>query len=211
MELENTPHPVSNGMSAGDAQRLMATAIAQQTGKTVEEVLIFLQGQAIPKEELLEEVPAPKKVPVVSNVKPQPTVVPSKPVVAKNTDQVIRTEDDGFVVTEELTEEEAPVELLNKIAQEDDMQDFSGTIREGSMVKVTYHRDQGVKGRLQFVGRKGKVVRKIGNENATIYMVEFDAGKVPEVRKDPKTGKIQKGYKIKKLQGTFDDTEIELA
>lgn len=202
MELEQDPHGPSKGMSAIDAQRLMAIAIAQQTGKPVEEVLAFLGAQAMAVPATLttpqEQTQASLPLPIASVV----SVIP----VAQRP-----AEEDGFIVTEEYDEENAPIDLINKIEAQENTQDWSGTIREGSNVKVTYHRDQGVKGRLQWVGKIGTVVRKLGNENATIYEVEFVAGKIPETRRNPKTGKLQKGFKMKKLQGTFDDTEIELA
>lgn len=218
----NDPHyvPDSKGASGDTGKYLQAVALAQSSGRSVEECLAFL-GVNKPATVATQLVPVSNKpegeLPEVLKDKVVPLPVEESLVTDEEAKELAPVKPvkevpaDGFVVTEEYDEADAPEDLINKVTEQEVVQDWSGTIREGSKVKVTWHRDEGVRGRLQWVGKIGKVIRKIGNENATIYEVEFAAGKIPQVRRNPKTGKLQKGFRMKKLSGLFDATEIALA
>ena len=206
-ELIPSPHQPSKGMGADGAKYLQAVSIAQSTGKSVEEVLAFMGVDApVNAPAPIPAAPAPvAQTPEVSEEEFIPEV--TKPKAAP---KPAKAPEDGFYVTEEVDPKDATEQDLAKLAaQEADLEDYSGIIREGSIVKVVYQ-PSGGRG-INWKGRKGKVKRIIGNEHAKIYVVEFAAGKVPAIRLNKKTGKLEKGYNIKKLENTFDVEDIELA
>jgi len=184
---------------ASDPRLAMAQMIATQTGKTIEEVLSFMGNPApvaaaVPvevfEEEILEEV---------KGSKPAKVVVPVQAV----------PEDDKFIVTEIVNLEDASESDLNKLAleEEEEENDWTGKIRVGSKVKIVY---QVSASRINWVGKKGKVTRIIGNEAAKVFDVEFTGGKIPKIRLNKKTGKLERGYEKKVIRNTFSEDQIEL-
>ncbi|MGH7974776.1 MAG: hypothetical protein ACREBR_04575 [bacterium] len=186
-----------------DPKLAMARMIAQQTGKSLEEVMAFMGTSApatapaaIPVEsapagEILEEVPASK---------PAKVVVPVAEVPG----------DDKFIVTEIVDLEDASEADLDRLAkeEEDAEQDWSGKIRVGSRVKIIY---QVSASRINWIGKKGKVTRIVGNEAAKVFDVEFQGGKIPKIRLNKKTGKLERGYEKKVIRNTFSEDQLELA
>ena len=182
----------------------MAKVIAAQTGKPLEEVLAFM-GASSPT-----PAPAPAAVPVtiadeaevleeVKDSKPAKVLVPVADVV----------DDDKFIVLETVELEDASEADLDKLAEEEEeQQDWSGKIRQGSKVKVVY---QVSASRINWIGKKGKVIRIIGNESAKVFDVEFQGGKIPKIRLNKKTGKLEKGYIKKVIRNTFSEDQLELA
>lgn len=198
--------PDSKGASGAMGKYLQAVALAAQLGKSVEEVLAFLG--ALPTSEV--------GVPVVSKtVVSVPATVPvteetveisadAKIVVPKEVPQ-----EDKFIVTEIVDLKDASEADLDKIAkeEEDEEQDWSGKIRVGSKVRIVY---QVSASRINWVGKKGKVTRIVGNEAAKVYDVEFTGGKIPKVRLNKKTNKLERGYEKKVIRNTFSEDQVEL-
>lgn len=186
---------------ATDPRLAMAQTIAAQTGKTLEEVLSFM-GPAVsapaPAAPLIEIFEEPLEE--VKGAKPAKVAVPVTEVPG----------DDKFVVTEIMNVEDASEADLDKLAQEeeDEAQDWSGKIRLGSRVKIVY---QVSASRINWIGKKGKVVRIVGNEAAKVFDVEFQGGKIPKIRLNKKTGKLERGYEKKVIRNTFSEDQIELA
>jgi hypothetical protein len=183
-----------------DPRLAMAQLIAGQTGKTIEEVLAFMGPAAAapaPAPQVLEEQPILEEI---HDVKPAKVVVPVTEVPG----------DDKFVVTEIVNLEDASEADLDKLAQEeeDDAQDWSGKIRVGSKVKIVY---QVAASRINWIGKKGKVTRIVGNESAKVFDVEFQGGKIPKIRLNKKTGKLERGYEKKVIRNTFSEDQIELS
>lgn len=216
--MEFVPRPAdapkdSRGAGADVGKMLQAAALAAQLGKSVEEVLAFMGAststvtlptvlpQVAPvataeapieifEEEILEEV---------KGSKPAKVVVPVQAV----------PEDDKFIVTEIVNLEDASESDLDKLAkeEEEDENDWTGKIRVGSKVKIVY---QVSASRINWVGKKGKVTRIIGNEAAKVFDVEFTGGKIPKIRLNKKTGKLERGYEKKVIRNTFSEDQIEL-
>lgn len=160
---------------AADPRLAMAQTIASQTGKTVEEVLFFMGSAPTTPTvapQILEEQPILEEI---KDVKPPKVVVPVSEV----------PEDDKFIVTEIVNLEEATEADLDKLAkeEEDEENDWTGKIRVGSKVKIVF---QVSASRINWVGKKGKVVRIVGNEAAKVYDVEFTGGKIPKIRLNKK-------------------------
>lgn len=185
---------------AADPKITMAQLIASQTGKTLEEVLAFMGAapftsiptppQVIEEQPLLEEV---------KDAKPAKVVVPVAEVPG----------DDKFIVTEIVNIEDASEADLDKLAaEEEDENDWTGKIRVGSKVKIVY---QVSASRINWIGKKGKVTRVVGNEAAKVFDVEFTGGKIPKIRLNKKTGKLERGYEKKVIRNTFSEDQIELA
>jgi hypothetical protein len=193
---------VTAAATAADPKIAMAKTIAAQTGKSVEEVLVFLGGATpsvtpVPLPEVLVEQEVLEEV---KDAKPAKVAVPVSAV----------PEDDKFVVTEIVDLEEASEADLDKLAaeEEDAQQDWSGKIRVGSRVKVVY---QVSASRINWIGKKGKVTRIVGNESAKVFDVEFQGGKIPKIRLNKKTGKLERGYIKKVIRNTFSEDQLELA
>jgi hypothetical protein len=189
---------VTLAAKAADPRLAMAQTIATQTGKTVEEVLAFMGPVAaapapveVFEEEILDEV---------KGSTPAKVVVPVAAI----------PEDDKFIVTEIVDLKDASEADLDKIAkdEEDEQNDWTGKIRVGSKVKIVF---QVSASRINWVGKKGKVVRIVGNESAKVYDVEFTGGKIPKIRLNKKTGKIERGYEKKVIRNTFSEDQVELA
>lgn len=199
--LERDPNdpayvPNSPGMNADQAK-----AFASQTGKTLEEVLAFMGTSvpapaATPAPQVLEEQPILEEV---KDAKPAKVVVPVTEVPG----------DDKFIVTEIVDLEDATEADLNKLAleEEEEENDWTGKIRVGSKVKVVY---QVSASRINWIGKKGKVVRIVGNEAAKVFDVEFAGGKIPKIRLNKKTGKLERGYEKKVIRNTFSEDQLEL-
>lgn len=208
----------SKGMTADTAKYFQAVALAGQMGKTVEEVLAFM-GIAVPKGTVgtitaVNSIPihAPAAVVVeednfvaepleeVTNATPAKVVVPVAEVPG----------DDKFIVTEIVDLQDATESDLNKLAleEEEEENDWTGKIRVGSKVKIVY---QVSASRINWIGKKGKVTRIIGNEAAKVFDVEFQGGKIPKIRLNKKTGKLERGYEKKVIRNTFSEDQIELA
>lgn len=192
---------VTTAAKAADPRIAMAQLIASQTGKTVEEVLAFM-GATAPAPapaapQVLEEQPILEEV---ADAKPAKVVVPVTEVPG----------DDKFVVTEIVNVEDATEADLNKLALEEEEaeQDWSGKIRVGSKVKIIY---QVSASRINWIGKKGKVTRIVGNEAAKVFDVEFQGGKIPKIRLNKKTGKLERGYEKKVIRNTFSEDQLELA
>jgi len=177
-----------------DPRIVTAQLIADQTGKTVAEVLLFM-GSSVPAVLQVEEhlildgpatLPARVEVPVAE--------IP---------------DGDKFIVTEVIDIEDASYADLDKLAKEEDdgENNWSGKIREGSKVKIVY---QVSASRMNWVGKKGKVVRVVGNEAAKVFDVEFSGGKIPKIRLNKKTGKLERGYEKKVIRNTFSEDQLEL-
>jgi|SRR5579872_4691364 len=193
---------------AADPRLAMAQTIASQTGKTVEEVLAFM-GPA-PAAPVATAPVAPAAAPIeifeeetleeIKDSKPAKVAVPVAAV----------PEDDKFIVTEIVNLEDASEADLDKIAkdEEDEENDWSGKIRVGSKVKIVF---QVSASRINWVGKKGKVVRIVGNESAKVYDVEFTGGKILKVRVNKKTGKLERGYIKKVIRNTFSEDQVALA
>lgn len=179
-----------------DPQIAMARLIASQTGKTLEEVLTFMGGVSKPAPVAdVEDKPILEEV----ETKPAKVVVPVTEVLG----------DDKFIVTEIVNLEDASEADLNKLAAEEEEQenDWSGKIRVGSKVKIVY---MVAASRINWVGKKGKVTRIIGNEAAKVFDVEFQGGKIPKIRLNKKTGKLERGYEKKVIRNTFSEDQLEL-
>jgi len=192
---------VATAAKAADPRLAMAQTIAAQTGKTIEEVLSFM-GPAVsaPVPAAPAEIFAEEPLEEIKDAKPAKVVVPVAEVPG----------DDKFVVTEIVNLEDASEADLDKLAQEeeDETQDWSGKIRVGSKVKIIY---QVSASRINWIGKKGKVTRIIGNEAAKVFDVEFQGGKIPKIRLNKKTGKLERGYEKKVIRNTFSEDQIELA
>lgn len=189
----------------------MAKVIAAQTGKSLEEVLAFMGASNPVPASTPIPAPAPAAIPApvveetelleeAKNEKPAKVLVPVADVV----------DDDKFVVLETVELEDASEADLDKLAEEEDdaQQDWSGKIRVGSKVKIIYQVNAS---RINWVGKKGKVVRIVGNEAAKVFDVEFQGGKIPKIRLNKKTGKLEKGYIKKLIRNTFSEDQLELA
>jgi hypothetical protein len=209
--------PDSKGAGADVGKMLQAVALAQQLGKSVEEVLAFLgttSNVAVPATPAQTVVPQPTielpealkgltlPLPVVEESEvtddEAKALAPIKPVK--------EVPSDGFVVTEVVDAKEATEKELDELFPEEE-NNWDGKIREGSKVKVTYS----VPGsRIKWQGKVGKVIRVIGNEKAKVYEVEFKGQKIAKVRINKKTGKLERGFVNKRLVTTFDQEDIEL-
>lgn len=208
--------PDSKGAGADVAKMLQAVALAQQLGKSVEEVLAFMgtsSNVAVPVVPAQTVVPQPlvKLPPVLKDAKVfLPTEEATEaPVDAKAKAPASKeTPADGFIVTEVVDIKDATEQELDQAFPDEDENNWDGKIREGSKIKVTYN----VPGsRIKWAGKIGKVIRVIGNEQARVYEVEFKGQKIAKVRINKKTGKLERGYENKKLCTTFDQEDIELA
>jgi hypothetical protein len=208
----------SKGAGADVGKMLQAVALAQQLGKSVEEVLAFMgTASTVPVVPAQTVVPqsAPELPPALQDAKVfLPTddaagVVPedakeAAPKVAPKAKAV--ADDTGFIVTEEVDAAQATEKELDELFPEEE-NNWDGKIREGSKVRITYS----VPGsRIKWTGKIGKVIRIIGNEKAKVYEVEFKGQKIPKVRLNKKTGKLERGYINKKLVTTFDTEDLEL-
>jgi len=220
MEYIPSPHQDSKGASADVGKMLQAVALAQQLGKSVEEVLAFMGTPST--------VPVPPVVPaqtVVPQSAPElpPALQDAKVFLPEDADVVIEepkqenkakatskakavADETGFIVTEEVDAAQATEKELDELFPEEE-NNWDGHIREGSKVRITYS----VPGsRIKWTGKIGKVIRIIGNEKAKVYEVEFKGQKIPKVRLNKKTGKLERGYINKKLVTTFDTEDLEL-
>jgi hypothetical protein len=220
MEYIPSPHQDSKGASADVGKMLQAVALAQQLGKSVEEVLAFMGTPST--------VPVPPVVPaqtVVPQSAPElpPALPDAKVFLPEDADVVIEepkqenkakatskakavADETGFIVTEEVDAAQATEKELDELFPEEE-NNWDGHIREGSKVRITYS----VPGsRIKWTGKIGKVIRIIGNEKAKVYEVEFKGQKIPKVRLNKKTGKLERGYINKKLVTTFDTEDLEL-
>lgn len=215
------PHATENGKgaSADVGKYLQAAALAAQLGKSVEEVLAFMgtskpvvvptaqtitslpqESQSLPQELLdkagILEIPDEP----VQEIKPNAKAAASK--------KELVADESGFVVTEVVDAVDATeAELDEAMPPEEEDNDWSGKIREGAKVKITW---QAPGSKIKWEGKKGKVIRVIGNEQAKVYEVEFAAGKIAKTRLNQKTGKLERGYITKKFQGTFSEDQLEL-
>jgi hypothetical protein len=216
--MELVPRPAdapkdSRGAGADVGRMLQAAALASQLGKSVEEVLAFM-GTSAPA-----GIHIPQAVPAVA---PE-AVVPAEIFVEEPLEEVKGTKppkvavpvaeipgDDKFIVTEIVNIEDASESDLNKLAleEEEEENDWSGKIRVGSKVKIVY---QVSASRINWIGKKGKVTRIVGNEAAKVFDVEFTGGKIPKIRLNKKTGKLERGYEKKVIRNTFSEDQIELA
>ena len=186
---------VTTAAKQADPRLAMAQLIASQTGKTVDEVLAFM-GNPVPAPQVLDEQPILEEI---ADTKPAKVVVPVTEVPG----------DDKFIVTEIVNLEDASEADLDKLAaEEEDENDWSGKIRVGSKVKIIY---QVSASRINWIGKKGKVTRVVGNESAKVFDVEFTGGKIPKIRLNKKTGKLERGYEKKVIRNTFSEDQIELA
>ena len=186
---------VTTAAKQADPRLAMAQLIASQTGKTVDEVLAFM-GNPVPAPQVLDEQPILEEI---ADTKPAKVVVPVTEVPG----------DDKFIVTEIVNLEDASEADLDKLAaEEEDENDWSGKIRVGSKVKIIY---QVSASRINWIGKKGKVTRIVGNESAKVFDVEFTGGKIPKIRLNKKTGKLERGYEKKVIRNTFSEDQIELA
>lgn len=222
MELVQRPDDApkdSKGAGADVGKMLQAVALAQQLGKSVEEVLAFMgaastvpvPAQTVVPQPPVELPPALQDAKVFLPVDEAADVVPEdakEAAPAKATPKAKAVADDtGFVVTETVDAEQATEKELDELFPEEE-NNWDGKIREGSKVRVTYS----VPGsRIKWQGKIGKVIRIIGNEKAKVYEVEFKGQKIPKVRMNKKTGKLERGYINKRLVTTFDTEDIELA
>jgi hypothetical protein len=216
------PSFVSDSRGAGSdvGKMLQAVALAQQLGKSVDEVLAFMGTTsnvavpATPAQTVVPQLPV-ELPPALQDVKlslpteevPTDTVFEA-PISAKA--KVVALKEvpaDGFVVTETVELKDATEQELDQAFPDEDENNWDGKIREGSKIKVTYN----VPGsRIKWAGKIGKVIRVIGNEQAKVYEVEFKGQKIAKVRINKKTGKLERGYENKKLCTTFDQEDIEL-
>jgi hypothetical protein len=216
-EFLKSPHEPSKGISADGAKYLQAVALAQQMGKTVEEVLAFMGitapasvvAQTAKPEGEEEELPSLLKDKVLSLPPVEEETIPedakAKAVVSK---KAVVSDETGFVVTEVIDPADASEADLARISEQEEQENnWDGKIREGSKVRVV-HSAPG--SRIKWTGKIGKVVRIIGNENAKVYEIEFKGQKIPKIRLNKKTGKLEKGYENKRLCTTFDTEDIEL-
>jgi len=194
-----------------DTRTAMAQLIADQTGKSVEEVLAFMgpaakSAQAAAPKPVLQPLPEVKVVPLPV-VEEESVVTDEEAKALAPIKPVKEVPADGFVVTEIVDVEDASQAELDQAFPEEDENDWSGKIREGSKVKVVYCNPSS---KIKWQGKVGKVVRVIGNEKAKVYEVEFKGQKIQKVRLNKKTGKLERGYENKKLVTTFDQEDIEL-
>ena len=211
----NDPHYVPDSKGAGTdvGKMLQAVALAQQLGKSVEEVLAFMGTTSNVSVPTITSTPQPV-APLPEILKDKMIPLPAEEVVtdeeAKELAPVKPVKEvpaDGFVVTEVIDPKDATQAELDQAFPEEEENDWSGKIREGSKVRVT-HVAPG--SRIRLTGKIGKVTRVIGNEKAKVYEVEFKGQKIQKVRLNKKTGKLERGYENKKLSFTFDQEDIEL-
>lgn len=207
--------PGAAGPAVTDPKIAMAKVLAQQSGKTFEEALAFLGGptpadQMTPPPTKASTPPVEEEVVVEEVVEEVLDEVPTPKAKAKKASPVITKNANGTeeVIIQTLDDEEADDTTLEQL-NEEEFEEYDGKIRVGSKVVVTY--DPPIGGRINWKGRKGIVVRIIGSEKAKVYEVEFPKGKFPFTRRNKKTGKIEKGFTIKKIRNTFDSENIELA
>jgi hypothetical protein len=211
--------PDSKGAGQDVGKMLQAVALAQQLGKSVEEVLAFMGAPStVPIPPAITSVPQPipELPPALKGAKVFLPVdeaagveVPEEnKVKAKETPKAkVVADESGFVVTEVVDAEQATEKELDELFPDEEENNWDGKIREGSKVRVTYS----VPGsKIKWQGKIGKVIRIIGNEQAKVYEVEFKGQKIPKVRLNKKTGKLERGYINKKLVTTFDVEDIEL-
>lgn len=214
----NDPHyvPDSKGASGDTGKYLQAVALAQTSGRSVEECLAFL-GVSKPEGVASALSSASQSVP------PLPKELENKTILLPIEESLVTDEEakelapvkpvkevpaDGFVVTEVIDPEQATPAELDQAFPEEDENDWSGKIREGSKVKVVYSNPSS---KIKWQGKVGKCIRVIGNEKAKVYEVEFKGQKIAKVRLNKKTGKLERGYMNKRLVTTFDQEDIELA
>jgi uncharacterized protein YxjI len=199
----------SKGAGADVGKILQATALAAQLGKSVEEVLAFM-GTSAPSISLPQVAPPMSKaempVVVAQEEEVEEGEIEVKPVAKAKAREVPA---DGFVVTESLDVSEASEADLQKLseAEQEEENNWDGKIREGSKVKVVYQVNAS---KINWVGKKGKVIRIVGNEHAKVFEVEFSGRKVAKVRLNKKTGKLERGYENKPLRTTFSEDQLEL-
>ena len=204
---DNAPQD-SKGASADTGKYLQAVALAGQLGKTVEEVLAFM-GTSAPSQTAVPKPPQPLPISLKDKQVPVPvdddTVTADAAIVSAK--EVV--EDDKFIITEVVELEDASETDLNRLAQEEEEEenDWTGKIRVGSKVKIVYQVNAS---RINWVGKKGKVIRIVGNEAAKVFEVEFAGGKVPKIRLNKKTGKLEKGYEKKVIRNTFSEDQVEI-
>jgi hypothetical protein len=207
--------PDSKGASADVGKMLQAVALAQQLGKSVEEVLAFMGASSsipvVPSQTVVAkpegELPAVLKDKVLPLPVVEETVIEEEAKVLAPVKAVKEVPADGFVVTEVVDVKDATQAELDQAFPDEDENNWDGHIREGSKVRVT-HVAPG--SRIKLEGKIGKVTRVIGNEKAKVYEVEFKGQKIAKVRLNKKTGKLERGYENKKLSFTFDQEDIEL-
>jgi len=224
-EFIPSPHQDSKGAGADVGKMLQAAALAQQLGKSIEEVLAFMGAPStvpVPAVASQTVVPQPP-VELPPALKDAKAFLPTEEVIEVEANTVFEAppdakvkvkaaapkavaDDTGFIVTEEVDAEQATEKELDELFPEEE-NNWDGKIREGSKVRITYS----VPGsRIKWTGKIGKVIRIIGNEKAKVYEVEFKGQKIPKVRLNKKTGKLERGYINKKLVTTFDTEDLEL-
>lgn len=204
---------VTAAVKQTDPRVAMAQLIADQTGKSVDEVLAFMavpptaQTAVAKSKEALPEVLKGKTLPLP--VVEESEVVTDEDVKALAPVKPVKeVPSDGFVVTETIDPEQATQAELDQAFPEEEENDWSGKIREGSKVKVVYSNPTS---KIKWQGKIGKCIRIIGNERAKVYEVEFKGQKITKVRLNKKTGKLERGYENKRLVTTFDQEDVELA
>lgn len=213
----NDPHyvPDSKGASGDTGKYLQAVALAQSSGRSVEECLAFL-GVSKPEGVVTHTqglTSTPQPLPEVLKDKVVPLPVEESVVTDEEAKELAPVKSvkevptDGFVVTEVIDPSQATQAELDQAFPEEE-NNWDGKIREGSRVKVTYS----VPGsRIKWAGKIGKCIRVIGNEKAKVYEVEFKGQRIAKVRMNKKTNKLERGYENKRLVTTFDQEDVELA
>jgi hypothetical protein len=197
-----------------DPRLTMATLIASQTGKSVEEVLAFMGPAAADPAPVTPPVvaaPAKKEDPSVFLPEDADAAVAAAPITpaqhAKPLPAPKEVPADGFVVTEVIDPSQATQAELDQAFPEEEENNWDGKIREGSKVRVTYTAPGS---RIKWAGKIGTVIRVIGNEKAKVYEVSFKGQKIAKTRLNKVTGKLERGFENKKLTTTFDQEDIEL-
>ncbi len=214
----NDPYyvPDSKGASGDTGKYLQAVALAQSSGRSVEECLAFL-GVSKPATVATQLVPVSNKpegeLPELLKDKVLPLPVEESVVTDEEAKELAPVKPvkevpaDGFVVTEVIDPSQATQAELDQAFPDEEEQNWDGKIREGSKVKVTYS----VPGaKIKWQGKVGKCIRVIGNEKAKVYEVEFKGQRIAKVRLNKKSGKLERGYENKRLVTTFDQEDIEL-
>ncbi len=225
------PHATENGKgaSADVGKYLQAAALAAQLGKTVEEVLSFMgtsKPVVVPPAQTISSMPQgePQALPQellnkasILKIPNELFKIPDEPIEKVSSQAKMKSpttkkaepiaDETGFVVTEIVEAADATEAELDEAMPPEEDNNWSGKIREGDTVRITW---QAPGSKIKWEGKKGKIIRIIGNENAKVYEVEFAAGKVSKTRLNKKTNKLERGFITKKFQGTFSEDQIEL-
>lgn len=189
---------------------IMVQTLAKMTGKTEEEVLKFLEKKDVEQLQVVSDLSKTQTLNAPKVELPKELQNKTVPLPVETPDAKVNEVAKVLAPVEEVITEEVPIEDLTQeqLEEVDENQFASTSIRVGSKVRCTWQPNAG-KGKIKWVGKTGTVVQKLSDSGVSIYLVEFPAGKIPFSRLNKKTGKLERGYSIKKLQQWMDENNIE--